>query len=81
MRADLTPPGCATAGGYSLVLSHLLRAMAQLRRPQPLVCRRRMAAPPHQVVRDAPHLLAVEQQLHLVLALLPRVGHRAGPGA
>jgi hypothetical protein len=73
-RADPTA-GPAAAGSGGVVLSHLLRAVQQLLRPQSLVIRRRVAAPPDQVARDAPRRLAVEQQLHLhlVLAPLPRV--------
>jgi hypothetical protein len=36
-----------------------------------------VTAPPHEVARDSPLRLAVEQKLHLVLALLPRVRHWA----
>jgi hypothetical protein len=54
------------AAAYSATLDRLLRA-------QPLVVRRRVSTPSHQIACNAPLLLAVEQQLHLVLALLPRV--------
>ena len=43
-----------------------------------------MAPPAHQVVLDAAHPAAIEQKLHLMLALLSRVGDRPrgrrGPG-
>jgi hypothetical protein len=71
------PAGAPAARGCSrVVLCHPLRAVSQLLSPQPLISRS-VAAPPHEVVQDPADLLAVEQQLHLVLALLPLVGHRA----
>jgi hypothetical protein len=63
--------------GGSVVLGHPLRAVGQLLRPQPLVVRQSVATPPHYLVLDPTDLLEVEQQLHLVLALLSRVRHRA----
>ena len=52
--------------------------MRQLLQPQLLVVRCRVAPPAHQEARDAAHHPAVEQQLHLVLALLPQVGYWPG---
>ena len=52
--------------------------MRQLLQPQLLVVRCRVAPPEHQEARDAAHHPTVEQQLHLVLALLPQVGYRPG---
>ena len=69
-------PREAAARGGCVVLLHLLRAESQLLQPQPLVVRRHMPAPQHQVARCAAHRLAVEQQLHLVLALLSGVSLR-----
>ena len=56
-----------------------LRAVPKLLRAQPLIVRRRVAPPPHEVVLDTLLLRAVEQQLHLVLALLPLVCLTPGP--
>ncbi len=52
--------------------------MHQLLRPQPLVIRACVPAPPHEAAAgNTPRHRAVEQQLRLVLSHLPRVRHWA----
>ena len=52
--------------------------------PLPSLVAGTVAPPTHRVARDSAHPAAVEEQLHLVLALLSRVGYeprgRRGPG-
>ena len=68
----------AAAGGSSIVLRHLLRAVRQLIQAQPRVVGRGVAPPTHQVASDAADGLAVEQQLHLMFALLSSVRDWSG---
>ncbi len=70
-RRAVIPAGAPAARGGSILLDHPLRAVSQLLRPQPLVVRQSVAMPPHELVQDPADLLAVEQQFHLVPALLP----------
>ena len=70
--------------GGRRILRHVLAAVNQLLLAQPLVVGGCVTPPAHRIARDAAHPAAVEQQLHLVLALLSRVGDgprgRRGPG-
>ena len=72
-----SPAHGAAAWGGGVGLRHLPRAVRQLLHAQPLVVRRCMPPPPHQIACDAAHRPAVEQQLHSVFTFL---GHRPGAG-
>ena len=61
-----------------LAAAHVETWLEGLLQPMPLVVSRRVAPSAHQVARHAEHHQAVEQQLHLLPALLPRVGYRPG---
>jgi hypothetical protein len=78
LRHRSGPAGRAAAWGHGIVLGHLLLAVLQLLRQQPLVVRLSVTLPPHQVAHDTAYQQAVEQQLHLVLAILSPVGNRPG---
>ena len=70
------PTRGVAARGRGVVLRHLLRTVRRPIQPQSRVVRLRVTRPSHwQVPRDAAHRPAIEQWLHLMLALLPRVRH------
>ena len=62
-----------------LAAAHVETWLEGLLQPMPLVVSRRVAPSAHQVARHAEHHPAVEQQLHLLLAL-PGAGGRGGVG-
>ena len=74
----------ATVGAVARRRAATAKRLAAVNHPRAATRRRRTVAPPaHQVARDSAHPAAVEQQLHLVLALLSLVGDgprgRRGP--
>ena len=77
-----SPAHGAAAWGGGVVLRHLPRAVRQLHHAQPLVVRRCMPPPPHQVACDAARRPAVEQQLHRATSCSPSCPTSdTGPGA
>ena len=67
-------------GPDGVVLRHQVAATVQRLHPPSGICRRGLAPPADKVLGNPPHHPAVEQQVHLVLARLPRVSDRAGRG-
>ena len=68
------PATRTTTGGGGIILRPLLAAVNPLLLSQPLGVGGRVLPLAHQAARDSAHRPAVEQQPHLVVALLPRVG-------